>query len=152
MANLTVWQLTNHFLQLKIDVVHNRNITDRCIGRKGLHLNISGTIQFAKNFLNFKKVLKCERMFRHQPAQHLTVFLDVASECSKTTSILSDGDISHSLSRNVSGSVFITCQSVEVLKINLNLNRVIISKINVNSIRNKIELLSEAVFGNIDSL
>ena len=33
-----------------------------------------------------------------------------------------------------------------------NLNRVIISEININSIRNKIELLSEAVLGNIDIL
>ena len=31
-----------------------------------------------------------------------------------------------------------------------NLNRVIISQININSIRNKIEVLSEAVLGNID--
>ena len=54
-ANLTVRQLTNHLLQLEIDVVDNRNITDRCIGIKGLHLNISGTIQLAKNFLNFIK-------------------------------------------------------------------------------------------------
>ena len=52
-ANLTVRQLANHLLQLKIDVVENRNITDRCIGRKELHLDISGTIQLAKNFLNF---------------------------------------------------------------------------------------------------
>ena len=54
-ANLTVRQLTNHLLQLEIDVVDNRNITDCCIGRKGLHLNISGTIQLAKIFLNFIK-------------------------------------------------------------------------------------------------
>ena len=33
-----------------------------------------------------------------------------------------------------------------------NLNRVIISQININSIRNKIELLSEVVLGNIDIL
>ena len=55
-ANLTVRQLTNHLLQLNIDVVDNRKITDRYIGRKGLHLNISGTIQLAKNFLNFIKM------------------------------------------------------------------------------------------------
>ena len=54
-ANLTVRQLTNHLLQLNIDVVDNRYITDHCIGKKGLHLNISGTIQLAKNFLNFIK-------------------------------------------------------------------------------------------------
>ena len=54
-ANLTVRKLTNYLLQLKIDVVDNRNITDRCIGRKGPHLNFSGTIQLAKNFVNFTK-------------------------------------------------------------------------------------------------
>ena len=55
-ANLIVRQLTNHLLQLAIDVVVNRNITDRCNGRKGFYLNISGTIQLAKNFLNFIKM------------------------------------------------------------------------------------------------
>ena len=54
-ANLTVRQLTNHLLQLEIDMVDNRNIADHYIGRKGFHLNISGTIQSAKNFLNFIK-------------------------------------------------------------------------------------------------
>ena len=54
-ANLTVRQLTNHLLQLEVDLVDNRNFTDRCIGRKALHLNISGTIQLAKNFFNFIK-------------------------------------------------------------------------------------------------
>ena len=94
-----------------------------------------------------------------EPAHPLTLFSDVASERSKTTAILSDHDIPHSLSRNVNGSVSITCQSLEdnfkdtlkKLRIN-NLNRVIISQININSIRNKIELLSEAVLGNIDIL
>ena len=57
-ANLTGKQLTNYLLQLKIDVVGNRNIADRCIGRKGLHLNIFGTIQLAKNFLNLLKSFK----------------------------------------------------------------------------------------------
>ena len=37
-------------LRLKIDVVDNRNITDGCIGRKGLHLNNTRTIQLVKNF------------------------------------------------------------------------------------------------------
>ena len=54
-ANLTLRQLANHLLQIKIDVVDNTNIKDRCIGRKGFHLNISGTIQLAKNSLNFIK-------------------------------------------------------------------------------------------------
>ena len=48
-----------------------------------------------------------------EPAHPLTLFSDVASERSKTTAILSDNDISHRLSRNVSGSDYITCQSVQ---------------------------------------
>ena len=89
----------------------------------------------------------------------MTLFSDVAFERSKTTAILSDHDIPHSLFRNVNGSVSITCQSLEdnfkdtLKKLRIkNLNSVVISQININSIRNKIELLSEAVLGNIDIL
>ena len=89
----------------------------------------------------------------------MALFSDVASERSNTTAILSDHDIPHSLSKKVNGSVSITCQSLEdnfkdiLKKLRLkNLNRVIISQININSIRNKIELLSEAALGNIDIL
>ena len=48
-----------------------------------------------------------------ESAYPLTVFSDIEFERSKTRAILSDHDISHSLSRNISGSVPITCQSVE---------------------------------------
>ena len=73
--------------------------------------------------------------------------------------ILSDHDISQNVSRNISGSVSTTCQSAEdsfkdtlkKLRIN-NLNRIIINQININSIRNKIDLLSETVLKNIDIL
>ena len=94
-----------------------------------------------------------------EPADPLTLFSGVAPESSKTTTILSDNDIPYSLSRNVSGSVSITRQSSEdnfkdtLKKLRIKkLNRDIISQISINSIRNKIELLSEAVLGNIDIL
>ena len=110
-ANLTVRQLTHHVLQLKIDVVDNRNIQDRCIGREGLHLYFSGKIQWAKNFMNFIKkfriVKECSgvRNLLTEPVHPLTLFSDVAFERSKTTVIRSDNDISHDLFRKVSGSV-----------------------------------------------
>ena len=44
-ANLTEIQLTNHLLQLKINVVYNRSFTDCGIGRKGFHLNFFGTLR-----------------------------------------------------------------------------------------------------------
>ena len=93
------------------------------------------------------------------PANPLTLFSDVASECSKTTATLCNNDISHSQFRNIGGLFSITCQSVEdnfkdkLKKLRIkNLNRVIISQISINSIRNKIELLSQAVLGKIDIL
>ena len=95
----------------------------------------------------------------YQTAHPLTLFSDVASERSKTTAIPSDHNIPHSLSRNVSGPVSITCKSLEdnfkdtLKKLRVkSLNRIIISQININFIRNKIEPLSEAVLVNIDIL
>ena len=89
----------------------------------------------------------------------MTLFPDVAFVRSKTTAILNDNDISHSLSRNISGLVSITCQSVEdnfkdtLKKLRIkNLNRVIINQININSIRTKIDLSSEGILRNIDIL
>ena len=55
-ANLTEIQLTNHLLQLMIDVVYNRNITDRGIGRKGFRLNFFGTLRLAKSVMIFIKM------------------------------------------------------------------------------------------------
>ena len=94
-----------------------------------------------------------------ESAYLLTLFSNVASEHSKTTAILSDHDFPLSLSTNVSGSVSITCQSLEdnftdtLKKLRIkNLNSVIISQININFIGNTIGLLSEAVLGDIDIL
>ena len=47
--SLVVRQLTNHILELNIGIVDNRNITGRNIGKKGLHLNQTGTNLLAKN-------------------------------------------------------------------------------------------------------
>ena len=140
--------MTNNLLQVKRDVVDNRNIGDRFIVRRGLYLNFSGTIQLAKNFANFIKkfwsVKWCSDISNliPEPADSLNLFSDVTFERSKTTAILSDNDISHGLARNVSGSDFITCRSVEdnfkdtLKKLRTkNLNRVIFSQININSIK-----------------
>ena len=51
-AALTVNQLTNHLLQLDIDIIDNRNINARNLGNKGLHLNPTGTSRLAKNLVS----------------------------------------------------------------------------------------------------
>ena len=50
-STLTVSQLVNHLLNLNIDVIDNRNIKSRHLGRKGLHLNDSGSKLLARTFL-----------------------------------------------------------------------------------------------------
>ena len=82
-----------------------------------------------------------------EPAHHLTLFSDVAFEHSKTTAILSDNDISHGLSKNVSKSV----SYIEEIK-HKDVNKVTISQININSTRNKIKLSPKVLLGNINIL
>ena len=48
---LTVSHLTNHLLQLEINIIDNRNITGKHLSRTGLHLNVSECNQLAENFL-----------------------------------------------------------------------------------------------------
>ena len=44
-------ELTNHLLQLNIDMVNNRNIISKHLSQKGLHLNESGSRRSAIDFL-----------------------------------------------------------------------------------------------------
>ena len=48
---LTVNQLTNHLLQLNIDIVDNRDIISKHLSTKGLHFNVSGSRRLAINVL-----------------------------------------------------------------------------------------------------
>ena len=48
---MTVSQFENHLLNLNIDVSDNRNIKNRLLSQKGLHLNDSGSKLLARNFL-----------------------------------------------------------------------------------------------------
>ena len=62
-AVLTVSQLTNHLLQLDIDIIGNRNINAKNLDNKGLHLNPKGTSRLAKKlFKLYKRLLKSKRM------------------------------------------------------------------------------------------
>ena len=49
-ATLTVNQLTNHLLQLNIDMFNNRNITSKHLSQKRLHLNESGSQRLVITF------------------------------------------------------------------------------------------------------
>ena len=50
-AALTVRQLTNHPINLKIDIL-DRNITGKHLSRRSLHLNQSGSNLLTKNIIS----------------------------------------------------------------------------------------------------
>ena len=51
-AALTVRNLCGHLLDLNMDILDNRNITSKHLGRKGLHLNKAGSTRLAKNIIH----------------------------------------------------------------------------------------------------
>ena len=51
-AALTVINLCDHSLDLNMDILDNRNITSKHLGRKGLHLNKAGSTHLPKNIIH----------------------------------------------------------------------------------------------------
>ena len=54
-ANKTAEKVNNFIKLAKLKFIDNGNITDKHLGRRGLHLNHNGNIIFAKNLLNASK-------------------------------------------------------------------------------------------------
>ena len=63
-AVITISQLANYLIQLDIDIIDNRNINTRNIGKKGLHLNPAGTSRLAKNLLSSIKSKRISRYLK----------------------------------------------------------------------------------------
>ena len=51
-AALTVRNLCGYLLDSNMDILDNRNITSKHLGRKGLHLNKAGSTRLAKNIIH----------------------------------------------------------------------------------------------------
>ena len=51
-AALTVRNLCDHLSDLNINILDNRNITSKHLGRKGLHLNKASSTRLAKNIIH----------------------------------------------------------------------------------------------------
>ena len=49
---LTVRNICSHLLDLNLDILDNRNITTKHLGRKGPHLNKTGSTRLAKNIIH----------------------------------------------------------------------------------------------------
>ena len=123
-ATFTVDQLTNHLLQLNIDIVDNRNIISK-------HLAI--------NFLDcIKKFWKNERYASIAEEDKLGI-------CSKKSS-LSSNHIESEKEKDKRQNINLKSLREE------NPNRPIFAQININSIRNKFRFLASQVINNVDVL
>ena len=60
---LTVRQLTNHLIHLKVDILGNRNLTGKYLSQKGFHLNQSVSNFLTKNI--FSKLRKFFKSLEH---------------------------------------------------------------------------------------
>ena len=128
-ATLTVNQLTNHLLQLNIDMVNNRNIISKHLSQKRLHLNESGSQRLVITFLErIKKFWKYERYASIAEEDELAI-------CSKRSN-LSNNHVESEKEKD-------KCQNINLKSLREeNSNRPIFAQININSIRNKFQFLT----------
>ena len=128
-AQIMVSQLTKHLLQLKIDTVNKNNVNIRHLGRKGLHLNQSGSKRLSKTFLNA-----------------------IENDISNNRLVESEHPLRpESAPSNKRSNMSLTTGFLENL-IWKNKNRPIIAQLNINSLRNKFGFLSSQITKYIDIL
>ena len=141
-ATLTVSRLTNHLLQLDIDIIDNRNIYNRNLGNKDLHLNPTGKSRLAKNLLSsikiFSKAKWCLRIINENniEPEHPSVF------DSKMPTPINNSE-NQPEKRNLK-----TLTNIRLK----NWNRPIFGKLNINSIRNKFDFLCSEISPILDLL
>ena len=93
---LTDSHLSNHLLQLKINIIDNRNIIGKHLSHRGLHLSVSGCNQPGKNFLaKIKKFWEgkgCSGTADKTRHQHPSVFYMTSAPSSKNCDHQESGD------------------------------------------------------------
>ena len=93
---LTFSHLSNHLLQLKINIIDNRNIIGKHLSHRGLHLSVSGCNQLGKNFLaKIKKFWEgkgCSGTADKNRHQHPSVFYMTSAPSSKNCDHQESGD------------------------------------------------------------
>ena len=140
-AVLTVSQLTN-LLWLDTDIIDNRIINARNLGKKGLYLNPTGTSRLAKNLLSSIKsswkVNRCRGIINDKNIEpEYPLVLDSAMP----TSINNSEDQPENKNLKVLTNIRLE-----------NRNRPIPGQLNINSIRNKFDFSYSKISSNLDLL
>ena len=134
-AGFTISKLNDVLKKMDIPTVKNRNIMVDHLGSKGLHLNPHGIARFAMNLKAAKKLLTRYGNSVHTGYQHFTAknYLSANRNYTEGNDYTSDLDNLNDL----------RCK---------NLNRILIVHLNINSLRNKIEILVSSIAVNLDIL
>ena len=135
-AGFTISKLNDLLEEMDIPIVKNRNITVDHLGSKGLHLNPHGIARFAMNLkASIRKLWTRYGNSVHTGYQYFTAKNYLSANCNYTevNDDTSDLDILKDL----------RCK---------NLNRILIGHLNINSLRNKFEILVSSIAVNLDIL
>ena len=124
--------LKNYCRQKNIDFIDNNNIKEEHLGVKKLHLNKRGNSVLASNILKYLR-----STFRNGHND---------SNCLRIKSVEHISELSESNAGDV--VVFKSLKDVRIK----NLNRIVLPHLNINSLRNKFDLLTDQIKGNVDVL
>ena len=139
-ASLTVNNLNEHLSTLQLDIIHNSNISNTGLSRRGLHLNSYGSGKLAINII--KKIKSFKRFSQVAGNTHKKFFYCYFYQNSEMSCLeVEDSGSSDKFNLN------------ELYEIRLtNPNMLIFEHINIKSLRNKFDILQEVIENGVDVL
>ena len=134
----------NHLLNLSIDVTDNKNVKNRHLSEKGLHLNDSGSKLLARKFLEKIKLFwvdeRCSSIIKDNELGYLSKDDRYDNPSGKTSH-----KEKHTEKDQCFGEILNDVREK-------NINRPIIGQLNINSIRNKFHFLESEASKHLDIL
>ena len=141
-------------INLNVPIVNNKNISRKHLGYNGLHLNSYFPSRLAMNLISVIKKLWNDASY---PTDSLDYKYSEAKKTNPNTNIYSyleqssTNNISFIDENEESSESTSFLNKLKATRI-ANINRLMIGHININSIRNKFEMLSNSIKGNLDIL
>ena len=161
-ARLKILNFNKHLNSLKIDTIDNGNISSEHLNGSGLHLNRHGKGKLAMNLIKKLRELRRRKFNRNwqQSGQSLArpQYYVLNSVCNNDCKRKSDTagpkhlvEIKHASSPADYQDAGNQMNNLHEIRIK-NANRLIIGHLNVNSFRNKFEMLEELIEAQIDDI
>ena len=154
MAGNTVNELTNMLISLNVPFVKNKNISRKHLGYKDLHLNSYGSSRLAMNLISVIKKFRNNASYPTDSLEYKYSEVKITNphnniySCFEQSSADNISFIDENEESSESTSFLNKLKAMHIA----NINRLMIGHININSIRNKSEMLSNSIKRNLDIL